>query len=257
MIRDTGPYTTRNTSKGALIDETGRIVGALEADLSLGEARRRALDGGLLAQRARDTRKRIWRLVHYRLLSHRTSWVLADLKQTHGRGIYSEEFVSLLYLHYALRDKLTFDFVTQVLWDQWRRGERSVSSEDLLSLLDRASAEQPQVSRWSTSSRQKLGTGILAALRDFGVLSGKVRKTVSRPPLPAGTAGHLCRLLMQEGLRGNGVLNAVDWRLFLRTPDEVGEMFVLLGQKGLIHYERAGGTIVQTPPDGWEAADGR
>ena len=62
---------------------------------------------------------------------------------------------------------------------------------------------------------------------------------------------------MQEGLRGTDVLNAVDWRLFLRTPDEVGEMFVLLGQKGLIHYERAGGTMVLAPPAGWEAADGR
>jgi hypothetical protein len=67
--RDTGPYTGRNSSKGALIPEIARVIQGLREGKSLEALKQSALDGDLFTQRARDTRYRIWRAIRYMYLS--------------------------------------------------------------------------------------------------------------------------------------------------------------------------------------------
>src|SRR5262249_23012386 len=148
-IRDTGDYSARNSSKGALVAEAGQMFAALRSGLSLPEVREHALVGRVLAQRSRNTRRRIWALLHYRYLASRHHWVTAALQAAYEIGPQSREFVSMLYLHYALRDRLTYDFVTSVLWEKWCESRLTVSRNDVLDLLDRAAAEQPRIQRWT------------------------------------------------------------------------------------------------------------
>ena len=98
---------------------------------------------------------------------------------------------SLLYLHYALRDRLTFDFVTEVLWNKGYQTRPAISRNDVLDLLDAKAPEHPEIGRWSESSRVKLAGNMLSALRDFGVLEGIQKKFLVRPSLPLSTAKHL------------------------------------------------------------------
>lgn len=254
MIRDLGPYSARNTSKGALLEEAAQLVGALSSGLALGEVRSQALEGILLRQRTRLTRQTIWRRLHYRLFSQATDWNLKDLEEAWRTGSHSPEFVSLVYLHYALRDRLTFDFVTEVVWQHWMSGVQTVSRDDLLSYLDLAAETQDQIGKWSESSRRKLATSILTALRDFGVLKGTQKKTIMSPPLPAPTAEHILRLLTVEGLRGSEVLSSPTWRLFLLRPDDVAHVLSQLAQARRIHFERAGSTVVLDTPAEWSSS---
>jgi hypothetical protein len=254
MIRDLGTYSARNTSKGALLEEAAQLVGALSSGLALDEVRRQALEGILLRQRTRLTRQTIWRRLHYRLFAHATGWALKALEEACRLGSHSPEFVSLVYLHYALRDRLTFDFVTEVVWQHWMTGVQAVSRDDLLSYLDQAAEAQDQISKWSESSRRKLAASILTALRDFGVLKGTQKKTIVRPSLPPPTAEHLLRILTGEGLRGSEVLSSRAWRLFLLTPDDVAHVISQLAQARRIHFERAGSTVVLDTPAEWSAS---
>jgi hypothetical protein len=251
VFRDTGPYSARNSSKGALIAEAGRVIERLRSGLSLDELRARALDGDLFPQRARATRKRIWVLLHYRYLSQ-PDWVLSALQSAYGEGAHSQEFVSFLYLHYALRDHLTYDFVTEILWDRWGNQQRSVVREDVLSLLDQAAGAQPQIQRWTESTHLRLAGSILTALRDFGVLEGKQKKTLVRPMLPLSAAEHLLRILTAEGLRGSQVLRDSSWRLFFREENDVAHILSLLAQERRIHFERVGSTVVLDTPQEWK-----
>jgi len=254
MIRDRGPYSARNTSKGALIEEAAHLVGAISSGLSLDEVRRQALEGILLRQRSRLTRQTIWRRLHYRLFAHGTGWVLKDLEEACGLGSHSAEFASMVYLHYALRDRLTFDFMTEIVWQHWVAGIQTVSRDDLLSYLDQAAETQDQISKWTESSRRKLAASILTALRDFGVLKGTQKKTIIRPQLPASTAEHILRLLTVEGLRGSEVLSSPTWRLFLLMPDDVAHVLSQLAQERRIHFERAGSTVVLNTPAEWSSS---
>jgi hypothetical protein len=165
----------------------------------------------------------------------------------------SREFLSLLYVHYALRDQLTFDFVTEVLWERWRARQLNVGPEEVHALLDRASEEQPQIGQWAESTRIRLARHILAALRDFGVLEGKVKKTLQQPSLPLQTGEHLLRILIKEGQHGALVLSDPSWRLFFYREDEVAHLLSQLAQARRIRFERVGDTVVLDVPEEWRA----
>jgi len=254
-LRDLGPYSSRNTSKGALLDESHQIVSALAQGLPLEQVREQAHQGQILRQKARLSRTTIWERVHFRLLTHENQWVIEALKRAQAAGRYSPEFISMVYLLYCLRDHLTFDFVTQWIWPRWAAGERGVFPEDLLDYLDQASEAQPQIRRWSESSRRKLCTSILTALRDFGLLKGTQKKEVVKPPLPMTTAGMILRLLTGEGGRGAGVLEDPTWRLFLLSANEVAHILLRLSQQRWIRFEKAGDTVVLETPVQWSAKE--
>jgi hypothetical protein len=252
VVRDTGPYSARNSSKGALVDEAGRVFGALASGQSVEKVREQGLRGTLLTQRSRVNRERIWTSIQQRYLIPTTPWLTSLLAETSASGPQSREFVSLLYLLYALRDRLTFDFVTSVLSAKGHEARPVISRNAVLDLLKQAAARQPQIDRWTESTRIKLAGSILTALRDFGVLNGKQKKTLARPSLPLSTAEALLRVLTVEGCRGRQVLQDATWRLFLLTEREVAATLAKLAQKGRIRFEKAGTTVVLETPTEWE-----
>lgn len=248
--RDAGPYSGRNSSKGALIPEIEKVLTALDKGLPLDQVRQRALDGDIFTQRAWATRERIWRAIQ-RMYLTQPEWGLTDLREAFALGSQSHEFRSLLYLHYALRDHLTFDFVTQVLWPRWQARQLAVSPEDLRSFMDQAAETQPQVAQWAEVTRSRLARHILAALRDFGVLEGQQKKTLVQPLLPLFTARHLLRILIEEGCQGMQVLRDPTWQLFFHTENDVAHTLGRLAQEQVIRFERVGDTVVLQAPQDW------
>jgi hypothetical protein len=252
IVRDTGPYSARNTSKGALIEEAFRVLTALGRGESVAQVREQALRGSLLTQRSRENRERIWTSIHGRYLVPTTPWLMSLLAETCSSGPHSGEFVSLLYLLYALRDRLTFDFVTHVLWAKGHPPRLVISRNDVLDLLKEAAPRQPQIERWTESTRVKLAGSILTALRDFGILEGQQKKMLAQPVLPLSTAAALLRLLTVEGCRGRQAIEDITWRLFLLTEQEVAATLAKLAQEGRIRFEKAGATVVLETPLEWE-----
>jgi hypothetical protein len=250
--RDTGPYSARNSSKGALIDEAGRVFTAIAGGESVETVRDQVLHGVLLPQRSRENRERIWSSIHTRYLISSAPWLTSRLADTSKEGPHSPEFVSHLYLLYALRDRLTFDFVTCVLWPKGHQTRPVISRNQLLDLLKDAAERQPQIERWAESTRIKLAGSILTALRDFGMLEGHQKKVLTRPILPLTTAETLVRILTSEGCRGRQLLQDRTWHLFLLTEPEVSSVLARLAQEGRIHFEKVGSTVVLETPSDWE-----
>jgi len=252
IIRDTGPYSGRNLAKGASINDAAQVFAALRDGQTVEQVRDGARSGKLLSQRGRSSRDRIWASLHHRYLTQRIPWVISAITDALGHGEQSPEFISLLYLHYALRDHLTFDFVTEVLWRKGYASRPVIQRTDLVDLLDHAAAEQPQIGRWTEKSRLKVANSILTALRDFGVLEGTRNKVLVRPVLPIGTAEHLVRVLVTEGQRGRQVLEDPAWRLFMLGSQDVAATLAKLAQQGRIRFEKGGRTVVLETPQAWE-----
>ena len=251
-LRDRGLYSSRNTSKGALLTEAAAVVGELASGLTVDHVRTRVLEGTVLRQRTRVSRQRVWQMLHYRLFAHQTQWVIKALKEALGSGPHSPEFVSLLYVLYALRDRLSFDIVTELLWRRWLDRRLDIARNDVMSFLDEAAEAEPQIRRWSLSSREKLAGSILTAIRDFGVMDGKQKKRIACPILPSTTAEHVLHILTAEGVGGADVLRDPTWRLFLCSETDVANALCGLAQDRRIRFERAGDTIVLEPPDEWK-----
>ncbi|NIM13885.1 MAG: DUF1819 family protein [Candidatus Aminicenantes bacterium] len=251
-LRDKGPYSARNTVGISLLEETGLVMKRLISGLTLNQVRQQAVDGQLLRQKTRETRRTLWERIYYRLFSHQIEWVIHDLKESYEQGPQSAEFISFLYLHYALSDRLTYDFVVNVVWEHWYNGNIFVSRDDILFLLDEVSEQQPQVRRWTEKSKHRLSSTILSALRDFGLLKGVKKKEIMQPGLPLFNAEHILRLLTFEGKRGNEVLSDSTWKLFLLTTDDVAHILSRLAQNNRIRFERVGSTTVLETPLEWE-----
>lgn len=253
--RDVGAPSTRNTSKGALVREAQVVFRALGHAASLSEIRQACLQGELLRKSARETRNRVWDALHWRYFAwDPPAWVLRDLTDAaSGEGLPAN-FVSLLYLHFARRDRLTFDFVTDKLWSLWKGQRSEVHRNDVLDFLAAYEGEHLHIKKWRESSRKKLAGNVLSALRDFGVLRGVQRKTIERPSVPAEVALHLVRLLSREGLRGRRVPEAMDWRLFLWESHDIAQALSALAQRGALRFERSGSTVVLDVPGSGDAA---
>lgn len=250
VVRDSGPYSARNSSKGALVGEAGRIFAALGESHSIEEVKRAAIDGQILAQRSRSTRERIWHALHHRYLSHHLQWMISDLVAAGSRGVEEPEFLSLLYLHYALRDRLTYDFATGFIYSQFDAGRTAVFRDDLLNLMD-AAQDQPQIRAWTQKSRVKLAGSILSALRDFGALTGSQHKRITRPPLPLETAEHILRLLHAEGVSDTALLANPTWRLFMLNESEVADMLRKIPVERRLRLEVSRGTVLLQVPRAW------
>lgn len=253
--RDLGPYSARTSSKGALLDEAQIVLRELAHGKALDEVRAATLDGTLLPRHARETRNRVWDALHWRFFAwNPPRWVLADLVAAARGDVTDPRFVGLVYVHYARRDRLTLDFVAEDLWPRWQRKNRDVSRADVMDFL--AAHANAQWATWRESTRLKLAGNVLTALRDFGLLAGVQRKLLQRPVVPAEVVLHVCRLLSAEGMRGRGLLEACDWRLFLWDAPDVSHALAGLAQRGEIRFERSGRTVVlEVPPHPMEAAE--
>lgn len=220
--RDAGPLSARNSSKGALLAEAHAVFRLLGAGATVAEAQAACLSGRVLHQRAWQTRRRIWHALNQRYFAwNPPQWVLADLADAARGATTDARFVGLAYLHYARRDRLTFEFVTEKLFARWSARNLRIRRDDVLDFLADCAEREPAVRRWRETTRKKLAGNLLTALRDFGLLVGVQRKKIQRPAVRPQVALHLWRLLDWQGLRGRALLEAPDWRLFLWDSDDV------------------------------------
>jgi hypothetical protein len=247
LERDIGPYSTRNSSKGSLLVETHVLFRALASGTSLEEVRAGLLAGKLLRKSARETRLRIWELLHWRFFAWGPPrWVLEDLMEASRGDVTSAWFVGIVFLHYARRDHLTFDFVTNRLCQLWNGGIRDVRRHDVIDFL--VESEHGERARWRESTRTKVAGNVLSALRDFGLLTGVQRKKLQRPIVALEVVLHLCRLLEAEGLRGRAIIESPYWHLFLWDVRDTSQALSQLAQRGDIRFERSGATAVLELP---------
>ncbi len=248
--RDLGPISARNTSKGAILKEAQAVFQALGRGSTLAQVREACLLGTILRHRARTTREHIWDSLNWRYFTwNPPRWILSDLEHAALDGPPNWKFVSLAYVHYARRDRLTFEFVSGKLWDLARMGISRVTREDVLDFLAANEEQEPQIRKWRESTRKKLAQNLLSALRDFGVLSGTQKKSLQNPLVSPEAAWHLCRLLYAEGLRGRRLMEAADWRLFLWDFQDTARALGQLAQMGKLRFEQAGRTVVLEVPE--------
>ena len=242
--RDRSPLSSRNTSKGALIEEIFGVFSAVRKGLPIGEIRKATLTGEILRKSSFETRRKIMNAITHRYFWPNSEWSVRCLASATENGVRSPAFVSLAYLYYALRDRLTFEFIVGPVWERWRNRSTSLSPVEVLAFLDHQATNEPLIRKWRESTRNKLASNALTALREFGVLQGVYSKQIRKPATSAETTFHLLCILLAEGLEGRSVVEAPDWRLFLWSESEVAHALSELSQKRWIRFEKSGRTVM-------------
>jgi hypothetical protein len=215
--RTAGPYLPTLASKAALVEETRLFLVTYDQYHDL-DATIQALLHNVLIQRSRSTRNIIVNIIKSRLIRwNPPDWVLQDLISfAHEPGL--DALHAALLLHIPRQDHLPYDFVQQVIVPHKERGEMRVLLSEVQTFFDASQEAHPEISRWSFETRLRLSRGVLATLRDCGLLKGEINKYLGLPVIPNHVVHHLIRLLRAENIPEAQLAVHPDWQLWLWSP---------------------------------------
>ena len=260
LIRETGSYSSRNASKGAMLPEFYRLITSLEKNYSREKAKELIFVSNILNKSTFENRRAIWNRLNHRYFKINSEWAAACFAKAATFGIGSNDFISLAYLYYALRDHVTYDFVISTVWAKWNSGITNIDPGDFIEFINNREETALELKPWKETTRNKMASITLSALRDFGLLNGTIIKRIQRLAIADETVYHLLAILWAEGKRGRALLEADDWKLFLWNDVDTTNALVRLSQAGWIKFERGGQTVIlemiRTPDLAWETANG-
>ena len=236
------PYSSRIIKAGALLADTTLLLSHWDATVSSADNLDRIRNQNLFGKASRSRVEDILAIFRQRYLSDPgVAVALSALVQAH---VHMEIVRPLLYFHSCQSDRLLHDTVIRVLEPKWAAGELEVDVPEIESVLVRWADEGLTVGAWSPPTTRRIAHGLLATLRDFGVLEGAVHKRLTHPYLPPEAFAYIALYFRRSGTSGRALVDDPEWRLFFLGPDAVERLFVESQQRGLLHYQAAG-TIVR------------
>jgi BrxA len=237
-------WSSRNSSKGALLLESVKSLQFLDAGHSLDELQQAIREKDLLGKRTREARRTYWRLISWRYLTPPARAVVSALAALSCRGADDSVLRGALYFHFCLADRLTFDIATDLLWNLQQQGRDIVNVAEVEAYIRAGIAAHPEVDSWSGRTLKKLASSVLSALRDFGRLSGGSKKRIVQPSVADELLVYVCKFLLAEGKTARGLLEALDFHLWGLTLQEVGVRLAKLNQSGVLRFEWSGDIAV-------------
>ncbi|HDN19842.1 MAG TPA: DUF1819 family protein [Candidatus Acetothermia bacterium] len=234
-------YTSRIIKAGALLDDTITLFAFWDLDSSVQKNLERFQSQNLFAKASRSRVEDILAVFHRRYLSD--PMTLRALV-AFVRAAFPKEYLKpILYFHTARADPLIYDVATQFLYSLYRSGRKDVIPLELERLILRWSKEGKTTTSWSQGTIRRVTQGLLATLRDFGILEGEVKKRISPARLPLFSFAYLAFYLWRETPSGRRILESSDWHLFFLSPRDVEQLFLEAHQHGLLEYQAAGSVI--------------
>jgi hypothetical protein len=232
-------YTANIQKGGALIEDSRRLVevwdlaSSPEANLEriasaniLGKTTRRRLDDVLM------------RVLRPRLVAP-GSEVIAAMKQLR---CHPPAFREALFFEAAADDKLLAAFSEGPLCEWYEGGRTGVAVADVTNWLAAETARR-RAPEWSPTVRTKVARGLLAALRDFGVLEGAARKTFATPGMSVAGFCYAAYRLHETGLSSRGIVDSAVWRRWLLTGEHVADLFRQASRNGVLSFVSVGSSV--------------
>ncbi len=234
-------YTTRLQKGGALLAEMRRLT--LEWDGTPDCTDRLLQTNALSAPSRARLRDVITRTFVPRFVESRPPdlWRAAAILER--AGWRPESLAPIHYYAAAASETLLWDFVLEVLDGRPGWAGREVRTADVLRFLEALPDSRFPAGRWSKTVRTKVARGLLAALRDFGVLAGAVKKRITTLYLPVESFACIARIRHELGVRGHMALRDPCWRLFFLGESAVERLFLEAHQQKLLSYLAAGSVI--------------
>jgi hypothetical protein len=149
---------------------------------------------------------------------------------------------SVYYWISAKAEPMIADFSREYLFSRIAAARAGVEQSEVLNWLSVKGC------RWSPIVSIKVARGLLAALRDFGILEGHTHKRLANLRLPVTSFAYIAFCMQKLGSHGSQITFHSDWRLFLLSVAEVEYYLLEAHQQRLLEYHAAGNTVSLTFP---------
>jgi hypothetical protein len=182
--------------------------------------------------------------------SPRNAWKLCAVLE---ENLPTFEIARAFYYWLTARaEPILYSYVTEELFRQARSGIAGVTSVEVSEWIRKSNAGGDKT--WSDIVSIKVARGMLAALRDFGILSGTSRKTIAPVHLPLESFCLIAFCLRNLLEDHQDLTQHPDWRLFLLSPTAVERLLLEAHQQNWLHYQAAGAVSrLEFPAQSFEA----
>lgn len=231
-------YNSRLQKGGALLDDMRLLVRSWQ-DGDPSDQKHRAIVENILAKdtraRAVDTFNRTF-LPRYVNGTPKNAWKL--LRELEDRNCPLEIVRPIYYWVTAKNEQLLYEFVVEELTEVSKNPLQDVTVTAVVKWLQSKIAQTDR--SWTSTVSLKVARGLLACLRDFGILEGTSRKKLAPTYIPIESFAYLAFVLYQSGVTSQRLLVHPDWQLFLLPQVMVERMFLEADRYGFLSYESAG-----------------
>lgn len=231
---------------GALLSDMRQMV-ALWSEDAAGEDPMRLFARGIpkaTIARVKDTYTRAFR-PRFIQGSPPDAWRLAKVLEQEKAD---QQVIRPFYYWVTARsESLLYAFVTEVVYDRSRSQEREVRIDDAIAWLGRRLALAGKA--WTPTVTKKVARGMMAALRDFGILEGAAKKRVASFSIAPEAFALIAFCLHDMGFTGRDLVLHTDWRLFLLNNIGVEQLLLECHQHGWLRFESAGNIYRTELPD--------
>ena len=234
-------YTSRIIKAGALLGDTKTLLANWNTSKSVAENLERFKHENIFGKTSRSRIEDILAIFRQRYLNEES--VAISLSELVKNRLPTEALNSILFFHSAQSDRLLHDVVTELLWDYYSRGKTEVHPNEIEAALTRWVREGRTSARWQAYTTRRVAQGLLATLRDFGVLQGKVNKRLAPMHLPIDAFAYIAFYLHQRQPSGERLIQHPEWRLFFLSTQGVERLFMEAHQRRLLEYHAAGPVI--------------
>lgn len=231
-------YNSRLQKGGALLEDMRLLVRSWQDGCEKKQADAVVVEnllGKRTRARARDTFRRAF-LPRFVNGCPREAWKI--VRELEDRNVPIEILRPIYYWITARNERLLHDFVCSELLRRSERQEQRITTNDVSAWLRAQLTARGKA--WSEAVTTKVARGMLASLRDFGILEGAVKKKIAPVYVPIESFTYIAFAIDREGSTGSGLVNHRDWALFLFSPPVVELMFLEADRHGLLRYHAAG-----------------
>jgi hypothetical protein len=231
---------TSNILKGgALIDDARRLVEVWDLEEDAAWNLERIADQNLLAKPSRARADAVLQRVLRPRLVEPGPHVISAMKElwSSPRG-----FIEAYYFESTRADALLAACAEGPLF-AWREAGRVMVNVDEVATWLAGLAVNGDTPAWGDKTRIEVARHLLAALRDFGILTGAVRKEFSRPSLSIAGFSYVAFRLHESGASSRALLTSSVWRRWLLDSGRVTELFHEAARNGLLRFSSAGSSV--------------
>ncbi|MCX6915667.1 MAG: DUF1819 family protein, partial [Verrucomicrobia bacterium] len=132
----------------------------------------------------------------------------------------------LLYFFATQNDCVLRDVVVDLLYPRQQAGFSDAPVDVVERQIREWVAEGKTTSRWGDATMERVAQGMMATLRDFGVLQGKMHKRIAPVYLPAPAFALIAHWLHRREGSGDRTLRSDDWKLFFLPVAGVERLFI-------------------------------
>ncbi|HXH08854.1 MAG TPA: BrxA family protein [Alphaproteobacteria bacterium] len=234
-------YNSRLQKGGALLEDMRLLVRNWQATGPNGQSDTVVAENLLGKQTRARTIDTLRRAFLPRFVNGRPPHAWRIVRELEDHHLPVEVVRPLYYWITARTERLLYDFVSTELLNHNRSHVQRITTDDVCRWITLRLAACGK--NWSPSVTARVARGLLAALRDFGLLEGASKKCIAPVYLPIESFAYIAFALHQEGVSGPQLVQHRDWQLFLLSPPVVEQMFLEADRSGLLRFQTAGNIV--------------